>query len=528
MMLDSDKTGRFWMPTLILGVVAGLALPTLGWEMPVADGSDRGQQDIAAVIFTAQRELEEGRPDGALTLIDDALSSDETEGFWRAALLYWQGETFERQSRQSDAIQSYHAVIEKHLLSEFGTLAASRLAVLLPEEKARELACGIGVRGVGQPGQGQPGAGKNARSKDERLEIMFLAKASVRGDSEALSWLMSMAKEGGSTATRRAAIQSLAWVRDPKVDEFLIHLVPDERDSRVAQAALYAIAGRNSVSSIPVLKQIASSSDEESLRLLAIHALMNQRSPEIAPFLKSIVDGDAAPGVKVTALQCLQGRLEIRASELLDMLDRREEECVRAKAAQVLSLLDASRGLDSRQLQRIRGLAAGESDRAVWKYEIMAISKIGGDSSVHVLAELARETSVPEDRGHILMAMFNTGSPAVIQSVRDLLANTTLGDADLRTLARGIGALNDSRAFGLIDDVHRACSDPSSQKAAIQATVALALRMNQCQQGSDLLVKYSGRTMDRDVARSIIEGLMQLGCDEASRAARQLLDGQEK
>ena len=526
--LNSDKTGRVWMSVLILGIVGGLALPALGWEKPVIDGSTHGRQDVAPVIFNAQRELEEGRPDAALTLIDGALSGDETEAFWRAALLYWQGETFERLSRQSDAIRSYRAVVEKDPSSEFGALAASRLAVLLPEEKAREFARGIGLPGVSQPGQDQPGAEETERRKDKRLEIMFLTKAAVRGDSEALSQLMSLVEEGGTASTRRAAIQSLAWVRDPKVDEFLVRLVPDEEDAGVTRAALYAIAGRSSASSIPVLKQIASSSDEESLRILAIQGLMNQRSPEIAPFLKSIVDGEATPRVKVTALQCLYGRWEIEASELLDILDRREEEPVRVAAAQALSGIDASRGLDSKQLQRIRDLASRESDRAVWKYEIMAISKVGGDSSVHVLSELARETSVTEDRGLLLKAMFNTGSPAVIQTVRDLLANMTLNDAELRTLAHGIATLSDSRAFDLIDEVHRASGDPSSQRAAIQATVALALRLDQCRRGSDLLVRYSTRTKDRDVARSIIEGLMQLKCNEASRAARQLLDERGK
>jgi HEAT repeat protein len=177
-------------------------------------------------------------------------------------------------------------IIEAYAMSE-GTDELIRIAETETDEGLRREA--IQALGFGDTGKSGSEAEKallrlyeSARSPDEKRQI--LESLAITGHTEKL---YEVSRGETDPEVREAAIESLGWVDDPRVGEYLIGLYDQEESEEIKVSILQGLAVQEEVQA---LIKIARGEKDPDLRRQAVEMLAMVDSKEATDFLLEILD----------------------------------------------------------------------------------------------------------------------------------------------------------------------------------------------------------------------------------------------
>jgi HEAT repeat protein len=224
-----------------------------------------------------------------------------------------------------------------------------------------------------------PAVRQATRSDDQQVRVAAISAIGTLGDASDVERLAELAKEG-KPSIRSAAVAALIQIEDQEADRVMIELL--QTSDSAAQALAASILGmRRSASAGPALLNLATSSNDSSVRRSALEALTRLAPPDVVP-------------------------------ELLDLIATSENDAERALAR------DAALAAGQRVTDRDRAAAEAAARLETWKVEDQAVlfdllRVIGGKRALEVVTAAAKSSDRQmQDAATRVLGAWNTPDAA--------------------------------------------------------------------------------------------------------------------
>jgi hypothetical protein len=264
----------------------------------------------------------------------------------------------------------------------------------------------------------KPGSTQTVRCKGAALSLL-----GRYGGKAVTPVIIGVARNESDLKLRARAISALGATNDDSVIDALREFALNAKENDIIEASLYALSKHTGERAIPVLVELASSSNRPtSLRRIAISSIATRPGEPAVDALLRIYDADQTP--------------EIRRSVIAGFGNRRSE---RAGA----KLLEIARGSDVIELR---------------KAAISALSRRSGESAIDNLLSLYDNEKNEEVKDQIMNAF---GSGTVIYASAGLAPGmTTIAPGSLPSRSR----LNDQRVVTKLIEIARNPQTPMERR----------------------------------------------------------------
>jgi HEAT repeat protein len=253
---------------------------------------------------------------------------------------------------------------------------------------------------------------------------------------QARARLMEIARADPSLRVRAQAIGSLedhAW--DEQVDSFMREMVRSQQPVEIRRTALRAIGDRADAGWIPLLGDVAATTEDDSVAGAALSALEDIGGAEATAALQAVSESAASASIRRRALAVLaetggEASIPVLERVALESADRQARRAALAAIGEIGS---------ARALQALSRLASESADPDVRGYALRAMEDIEGDSAVAAVARALREDPEPQVRRQAARTLGELGSaPAV-----DALRQAALSESDTTVQRAVIDALGE-------------------------------------------------------------------------------------
>ncbi len=337
------------------------------------------------------------------------------------------------------------------------------------------------------------------------------------GYPETLDRLLARAADGDEQV-RRAALEHLPFVEDARVLPTLVSAI--ERGTAGSRAAAARALGRVDEGGAREALARGLRDEDDWVRYFAVRALAEQRDEAAFDALTILAERDAAPHVRIAAIDALGALKDARALPSMKRLCAEETPDIAAAALKALGRIAAAEGMAElqqavrseapvRRHAAITGLAAHGSNEAV-----AALEWTAGTDPDHAVASAAIDA----------LARIAAGAAAGAASAVDALAAMLSDHARRDEASAGIAQLPPTR----IDDVARGLRHPHPE---VRRGIVDALGRFQRPESTRLVVdaladsasavrETAIATLARLGARGIESVFAQLAAEDPSKAVR--------
>ena len=213
----------------------------------------------------------------------------------------------------------------------------------------------------------------------------------------------------------------------------------NEKDPVVRKAALSGLSALDGADATRTLIDETRRSDNTALRLVAVRALGDRRSPTATSQLE-VLTQDKNDSVAATALRVLARSSPSRAAGAATLAMQSSDPHTRRRALGIALLLPRDVG------QSILASAARDSDGATLQEAISQLSTMGGPESERALVDLLNRANAPDDAKHAAARALSemggsiaTANESLIERFKERAAADELSEGSSASGLRGEG-----------------------------------------------------------------------------------------
>lgn len=273
-------------------------------------------------------------------------------------------------------------------------------------------------------------------------------------------------------------------------------------DEDLKLMAVHGLMNSNPEQALPILKKLLEGSQSPKLKDRALFVLAQSGAPEARQILSSVARGQSNPGLQRKAIQylALHGGDESRA-ELAEIYKDASDPAVKKSVLQAFMI-----GGDK---QRLLAAARGEKDESLRRAAIQQLGVIGAQDELWQM--YGAESSV-EAKKSIQQALFVGGSSGrLIELVR------VEKDPGLRLNAvRNLGLIGSADAHAALESLYKNESDASVREAVLQAFFISG--------NAKRLIEVARTEKDPTLKRRAIQHLSVMGSPEATQFLLEILE----
>jgi HEAT repeat protein len=277
-------------------------------------------------------------------------------------------------------------------------------------------------------------------------------------------------------------------------------LSDDDEDLKLM--AVHGLMNSNPEQALPILKKLLDSSQSPKLKDRALFVLAQSGSPEARDILSRVARGESQPGMQRKAIQYLaiHGGGESRAA-LADIYKASSDPSVKKAVLQAFMI-----GGDK---ERLLAAARGEKDDSLRRAAIQQLGVMGAQDELWQM--YGGETS-REAKEAIQQALFVGGS-----SGRLIALVKVEKDPELRMSAvRNLGLISSPEAHAALESLYKGESDLRVREAVLQGFFVSG--------NAKRLIEIARTEKDPSLKRRAIQHLSVMGSPEATQFLLEILD----
>ncbi len=256
-------------------------------------------------------------------------------------------------------------------------------------------------------------------SRSKRRVDASRARLSIIGGSAVESLVEAL--EGDKNPIRARVMPLLAMIQDPRGRQALIAMLLD-RNPRMRLIAVRCLARFPSADTVAALNRLLDRSRRESMRIAAVHSLVEQYSAgqdqAIRRVLDLLFDREEQPPVRLAAFSLLRTLRPNQQRSILKRLHEDPSDEIRSHAARYESGADRESEPEHAEIERLL-LDLACDDYTVWNAAAGLLASFGGSAVKPLIGEIERRSDDPE---------FCTRAGMVLKSL-GRRCNRDLGDA---------------------------------------------------------------------------------------------------
>jgi HEAT repeat protein len=230
-----------------------------------------------------------------------------------------------------------------------------------------------------------------------------------------------------------------------------------EQDEDLKLLALHSLMQSGDANALPILQQVLEGQHSERLKEQALFVLAQDQSRQAQDILGQIVRGERDPNLQVKAVRLLAVTKGSKAADMLaDVYSRSNNPSVKKAVLESYLVMGAP--------DKLLQVAQHESDPDLARH---AISELGAMGAVSQLSAMYQTNSSKEARTAIINALVAAGSKGA-----DALSSIASSEQDpelRRRAIRNLGIAGGSSAIPTLVSIYSKSNDEESKKAVLDA-----------------------------------------------------------